>query len=43
MVLQDNFGQTTRLLFTQIAQNSPISAEDFEFIVPEGADVFEEQ
>ena len=43
MALQDNFGQTTRLLFTQIAQHSPINATDFEFIVPEGADVFEEQ
>ena len=43
MVLQDNFGQTTRLLFAQIAKNTPISADDFEFKVPEGADVFEEQ
>ncbi|PCH84391.1 MAG: outer membrane lipoprotein carrier protein LolA [Piscirickettsiaceae bacterium] len=42
MVLQDNFGQTTRLLFTNISKNTPIDDADFEFIVPEGSDVFEE-
>lgn len=43
MVLQDNFGQTTRLLFTNITVNSPIDSIFFEFKAPDGADVFEEQ
>ncbi|PCI16669.1 MAG: outer membrane lipoprotein carrier protein LolA [Piscirickettsiaceae bacterium] len=43
MILQDNFGQTTRLLFNHIGKHTPIDAADFQFKVPEGADVFEEQ
>ena len=42
MVLQDNFGQTTRLLFTDVSVQMPIADDKFEFIVPEGADVFDE-
>ena len=42
MVLQDNFGQTTRLLFTDVSVQIPIADDKFEFIVPEGADVFDE-
>lgn len=42
MVLQDNFGQTTRLLFTDVSVQMPIANDKFEFIVPEGADVFDE-
>ncbi len=42
MVLQDNFGQTTRLLFTDVSVQIPIADNKFEFIVPEGADVFDE-
>ncbi|MBQ0725439.1 MAG: outer membrane lipoprotein chaperone LolA [Cycloclasticus sp.] len=42
MVLRDSFGQTTRLLFTAVAVNTLIEDELFTFVVPEGADVFEE-
>lgn len=42
MVLQDNFGQTTRLLFTNVSVHTPIANDMFEFNVPEGADVFDE-
>ena len=42
MVLQDNFGQTTRLLFTDVSIYTPIGSEVFEFKIPEGADVFDE-
>ncbi len=42
MVLQDNFGQTTRLLFTGVSVYTPIDSEKFEFIAPEGTDIFDE-
>jgi len=42
MILQDDFGQTTRLLFTDISIYTPIDSDTFEFKVPEGADVFDE-
>jgi outer membrane lipoprotein carrier protein len=42
MRLHDSFGQTTDLLFTDVTINEPIVDETFEFIVPDGADVFEE-
>jgi len=42
MLLQDNFGQTTRLLFTDVVVNPVIADDFFEFKVPQGADVFEE-
>lgn len=42
MVLQDNFGQTTRLLFTDVSVYTPIDSDTFEFKVPVGADVFDE-
>ncbi len=42
MILRDSFGQTTRLLFTAVAVNSPIDDEVFTFVIPDGADVFEE-
>ncbi len=42
MLLQDNFGQTTRLLFTDVIVNPVIADDFFEFKVPQGADVFEE-
>jgi len=42
MLLQDNFGQTTRLLFTDVVVNPVIANDFFEFKVPQGADVFEE-
>ena len=43
MVLQDNFGQTTRLLFTQVDKDINIDSVAFEFNIPDGTDVFEEQ
>jgi outer membrane lipoprotein carrier protein len=42
MVLQDNFGQTTRLLFTNVTVHTPLDSDLFEFKVPNGADVFDE-
>ena len=42
MELQDNFGQTTRLLFTNIDKTSMIDNSTFNFQVPEGSDVFDE-
>jgi len=42
MTLQDSFGQTTRLLFTDVTLHTPIADEIFEFQVPEGSDVFDE-
>jgi outer membrane lipoprotein carrier protein len=42
MVMMDNFGQITELLFTNVTLNEPIDDELFEFQVPEGVDVFEE-
>ena len=42
MLLQDNFGQTTRLLFTNVVLTPVIDEQLFEFKVPEGVDVFEE-
>ena len=42
MILQDNFGQTTRLLFTGVSLYTPVDDEFFKFNVPEEVDVFEE-
>jgi len=42
MVLQDNFGQTTRLLFTDVVLNHVFEDLFFEFKVPQGVDVFDE-
>ncbi len=42
MVFQDNFGQTTRLLFTGVSVYTPIDSDKFEFEAPEGTDVFDE-
>lgn len=40
MELSDNFGQLTRISFTNLQQNIHLSAEHFEFTIPEGIDVF---
>ena len=40
MELSDNFGQLTRIYFTNVQLNPPIKASMFEFIAPKGADVF---
>jgi outer membrane lipoprotein carrier protein len=39
MELQDNFGQTTVLTFSQLEQNPKLAQELFKFKPPEGADV----
>ncbi|MGH8556363.1 MAG: outer membrane lipoprotein chaperone LolA [Methylococcales bacterium] len=43
MELSDNFGQLTRILFSRLKINKPIEAGRFEFIAPEGVDIFEEK
>jgi outer membrane lipoprotein carrier protein len=42
MELNDNFGQLTRIYFTDLQTNVSIEPGIFEFSVPEGVDVFEE-
>ena len=39
MELEDNFGQTTRLMFRNVSYNSAIDASLFKFVPPQGADV----
>lgn len=43
MVLKDNFGQTTRLAFSQLQLNPSLPASLFRFSVPKGADVIGDQ
>ena len=40
MELSDNFGQLTRIYFSNIKKNKPIKASVFELVVPEGVDIF---
>ncbi|MEO1890043.1 MAG: outer membrane lipoprotein chaperone LolA [Cycloclasticus sp.] len=42
MIMADNFGQTTHLLFTDVAVHSNMDDTLFEFQTPNGADVFDE-
>ncbi len=42
MLLKDSFGQTTQLLFTNVAVLTPIDDDIFQFQAPQGADVFDE-
>ena len=42
MQLNDNFGQLTRIYFSNLKINQPIKPELFEFKAPAGADVFAE-
>lgn len=42
MEVQDNFGQTTTLLFTQFQPNPSLPADAFRFVAPKGADVIGE-
>lgn len=42
MEVQDNFGQTTTLLFTQFQPNPTLPKEAFRFVPPKGADVIGE-
>jgi len=41
MELSDNFGQLTRIYFSNIQLNPSLKAELFEFSPPKGVDVFE--
>jgi len=41
MELSDNFGQLTQIIFSNITMPKSLSPDIFEFIVPEGTDVFE--
>jgi outer membrane lipoprotein carrier protein len=40
MELQDNFGQLTRIYFSNLTTNRPLPESIFDFTIPEGADVF---
>ena len=42
MELSDNFGQLTRIYFSNVILNPAIKANIFEFQAPKGADVFSE-
>jgi outer membrane lipoprotein carrier protein len=42
MELSDNFGQLTRIYFSNIKNNPPIDSKLFEFQAPKGVDVFSE-
>ena len=41
MELSDNFGQLTRIYFTEVKTNIPLDKDIFKFTAPEGVDVFE--
>lgn len=40
MELKDSFGQTSVLAFRKIEKNPPLTATTFKFVMPKGADVF---
>jgi outer membrane lipoprotein carrier protein len=42
MELSDNFGQLTRIYFSNVIINPPIKPTMFQFVAPKGADVFSE-
>lgn len=42
MELSDNFGQLTRIYFSDVKKNYPIDGTTFQFTAPPGVDVFEE-
>lgn len=43
MELNDNFGQLTRIYFTNLKFNATIKPDIFEFKAPEGVDIFSDQ
>lgn len=43
MGMSDNFGQLTRIYFSNVKTNSAIAADIFKFTPPQGVDVFSEQ
>jgi outer membrane lipoprotein carrier protein len=42
MELRDSFGQVSLLTFTKFEKNPPIAENQFKFVVPKGADVFQQ-
>ncbi len=42
MELRDSFGQVSLLTFKKFEKNPPIAADQFRFVVPKGADVFQQ-
>jgi outer membrane lipoprotein carrier protein len=42
MELRDTFGQVSVLSFRKFEKNPPIAADQFRFVVPKGADVFQQ-
>ena len=42
MELRDSFGQVSQLSFRNFEKNPPIAAEQFRFVTPKGADVFQQ-
>jgi outer membrane lipoprotein carrier protein len=43
MELSDNFGQLTRIYFSEVEINPTIKADDFNFVIPKGVDVLEDK
>ncbi|MCX7087731.1 MAG: outer membrane lipoprotein chaperone LolA [Methylococcales bacterium] len=43
MELSDNFGQLTRIYFSNVKTNTTLSPDLFTFVVPKGVDVFAEE
>ena len=39
MEMRDNFGQTTRLVFTRVSKNPKLAKNKFKFVPPKGVDV----
>lgn len=42
MLLEDEFDQMTRIVFTEVEINPQLKPERFEFVIPDGADVIED-
>jgi outer membrane lipoprotein carrier protein len=42
MELRDAFGQASELTFTKFEKNPPLPSDRFKFVVPKGADVFQQ-
>ncbi len=42
MELRDSFGQVSLLSFSKFEKNPPLTANQFKFVVPKGADVFQQ-
>ena len=42
MELRDSFGQVSLLSFTKFEKNPPMAGSQFKFVVPKGADVFQQ-